>query len=179
MNTREMLTAFDTLLSELGLHFEAVVIGGAALNLLGTVSRETKDCDVLDPSIPSAILAAASEFQKREQAAGRELEESWLNNGPASLVPQLPEGWRDRLRVVFTGQAMTLHCLGRRELLMSKLFAYCDRLEDREDCIALAPTANELADILPWLECQDTNELWPEYVRDKLAELARGLGHGA
>ena len=178
MNTREILAAFDALLFERGLQFEAVVVGGAALNLLGTVSRETKDCDVLDPSIPPAILAVASEFQKREQAAGRELDQNWLNNGPASLVPQLPDGWRSRLRVVFTGRAMTLRCLGRRELLMSKLFAYCDRLEDRADCIALAPTSDELAGILPWLEHQDANETWPVYVRDKLAELAKELGHG-
>jgi len=35
-----------------------VVIGGAALNLLGVVSRPTKDCDILFPEIPEEIAKA-------------------------------------------------------------------------------------------------------------------------
>ena len=38
---------------------EAVVIGGAALNLLGVVHRTTKDCDILHPALPQAVVEAA------------------------------------------------------------------------------------------------------------------------
>ncbi len=46
----ETITGFDAFLLERGMALEAVVIGGAALNLLGVVSRRTKDCDVLSLS---------------------------------------------------------------------------------------------------------------------------------
>jgi hypothetical protein len=49
MGVRATMTAFDAYLAPNGLSFQAVVIGGAALNLLGAVVRATKDCDVLDP----------------------------------------------------------------------------------------------------------------------------------
>ena len=61
---------------------------------------------------------------------------------------------------------------------MSKLFALADRGSDLEDCIALEPTAEELAECLPWLEQQDGNELWPAHVRQTFIGLGRKLGHG-
>jgi hypothetical protein len=60
----------------------------------------------------------------------------------------------------------------------AKKFALCDRATDLHDCIALAPTAEELAECVPWLEQQDGNELWPAHVRATAADLARRLGHG-
>jgi hypothetical protein len=58
------------------------------------------------------------------------------------------------------------------------LFAFCDRRTDLADCLALAPTASELAEALPWLEAQDANEQWPQHVRQMLDELGGRLGHG-
>lgn len=48
---RQTIEAFDRYLVGLGLRFEAEVIGGAALNLLGVVDRLTRDCDVLEPTV--------------------------------------------------------------------------------------------------------------------------------
>ncbi len=79
---------------------------------------------------------------------------------------------------IFEGQALVLGTLGRFDLLKSKLFALRDRGTDRPDCIALAPTAEELAECMPWLELQDGNELWPAHVRATIDDLARRLGHG-
>ena len=39
MRPRETLLAFDTYLADRGLRLDAVVVGGAALNLLGVISR--------------------------------------------------------------------------------------------------------------------------------------------
>lgn len=85
----------------------------------------------------------------------------------------------DRARVerIFEGQALALDTLGRSDLLKSKLFALCDRGTDLPDCVALAPTASELDECLPWLDLQDGNELWPEHVRATMAELGGRLGH--
>jgi Nucleotidyltransferase of unknown function (DUF6036) len=178
MNPREILEAFDGYLAGRRLYLEAVVIGGAALNLLGVISRATKDCDILDPPLPSLILDAARGFAAEIRRGGGALQDDWLNNGPASLASVLPHGWRDRLQPAFAGSAIVLRCLGRDDLLRSKLFALCDRGIDLADCIALLPTAAELCGISPWLEQQDGNPDWPAHVQATLADLSARLDHG-
>jgi hypothetical protein len=178
MKPIETITAFDSFLAERDLSFEAVVIGGAALGLLGVISRQTRDCDILCPKLPRAIQDTAKEFAQLRSRGGDLLGDDWLNNGPASLTDVLPPGWKDRLQVAYKGKAITLHCLGRLDLLRSKLFALCDRGTDIQDCIALAPTSAELEEIKPWLEEQDTNPDWPAHARATLDDLERRLGHG-
>ena len=46
------------------------------------------------------------------------------------------------------------------------------------DCLALAPTEEEIGEITPWLEERDTNPDWPEHVRDVLRDLRERLGYG-
>jgi hypothetical protein len=173
MTPQAILTAFDRYLADRGLRLEAVVVGGAALNLLGVVSRPTKDCDVLHPTLPAAITDAARAFAAEVRVHGDVLIDDWLNNGPASLVPQLRAGWQDRLQPLVAGRALVLRTLGRDDLLCSKLFALCDRGLDRGDCVALAPTRDELLAVLPWLEQQDANPDWPAHVRATLDDLGR------
>ena len=178
MNPRETLSAFDQFLADRALRLDAVVIGGAALNLLGVVSRPTKDCDILYPQLPAAIAEAARAFAAELRGRGQVLADDWLNNGPASLADQLPSRWQRRLQTVFNGQAIVLRSLGREDLLRAKVFALCDRGIDLSDCLALAPTTAELAAILPWLEQQDINPDWPAHVRATMEDLGRRLGHG-
>ncbi len=178
MDSRKVIESFDAFLVERGLRLEAIVIGGAALNLLGIASRPTRDCDILHPELPAPILEAARSFAVETRGQGEVLRDDWLNNGPASLVDVLPDGWRERLQPAFAGRALLLRSLGRPDLLKSKLFALCDRGTDLGDCIALAPTADELSAALSWLEAQDAHPDWPAHVRATLEELARRLGHG-
>lgn len=49
MQPSAIIPAFDAYLAARGLRFDAVIIGGSALVLLGVVTRTTDDCDVLDP----------------------------------------------------------------------------------------------------------------------------------
>lgn len=176
MDPRATLTAFDPCLADRGLALEAVVVGGAALNLLRLISRQTRDCDILHPSLPAEILAAAHTFAA--EAGGGVLGDEWLNNGPSQLAPLLPAGWELRLQEAFRGRAVTLRTLHRSDLLKVKLFALCDRGLDLPDCVALAPTPAELAEAVAWLEPQDLNPGWPAHVRATLEDLARRLGHG-
>jgi hypothetical protein len=177
MRPVETLAAFDRYLAKRSLRFEGIVIGGAALNLLGIVSRTTRDCDILHPALPDEILAAAQAFAADRRREGETLADNWLNNGPAALARQLPDLWEKRVQPAFRGVALGLHTLGRDDLLRSKLFALCDRGIDLADCLALAPTAAELTALLPWVEQQDLNPDWPAHVRDTLANLAARLGH--
>ena len=59
MHTKNTLLEFDAFLQKNNATFSAVVIGGASLNLLGVISRETRDCDILDPNIPEKIKGGA------------------------------------------------------------------------------------------------------------------------
>ena len=176
--TQAILLSFDQYLTERRLQFDAVVIGGAALNLLGVVSRLTKDCDILHPEIPREIAEASRAFAIELRAQGGTLQDNWLNNGPTSLAGQLLPRWENRLQAVFVGKAIYLRCLGREDLLCAKLFALCDRGIDLRDCIALAPSVNEMEKVLPWLEQQDANPDWPAHVRATIADLRKRLGHG-
>jgi hypothetical protein len=178
VDPKQVVSAFDSFLAERGLRLEAVVIGGAALNLLGVVSRPTRDCDILHPTLPEMILEAARAFAAQLRGGGEVLRDDWLNNGPSSLADVLPAGWRERLQPAFSGRALLLHSLGRQDLLKSKLFALCDRGTDLADCLALAPTADELRAAVSWLEAQDAHPDWPAHVRATLEGLARRLGHG-
>jgi Nucleotidyltransferase of unknown function (DUF6036) len=177
MKPGEILSAFDRYLAERALRFDGVIVGGAALNLLGVVSRPTKDCDVLHPKLPEEIKAAARAFAADMRRDGEALADDWLNNGPEALVEHLQPTWEERIQTLFTGVAIQLRCLGREDLLCAKLFALCDRGLDLADCLALAPTSHELAALLPWLEQQDLNPDWPAHVRATLADLGKRLGH--
>ena len=121
MKPKETIKLFDDFLKKRGLSLDAVVIGGTALALLGVVSRQTRDCDVLDPKIPEEMVLAAREFATHRREAGELLDDDWFNNGPASLVRQLPAGWRER-------PSIFLSCSGRsrasRALGLSRLPIY-------------------------------------------------------
>lgn len=106
------------------------------------------------------------------------MREDWLNNGPSSLVPLLPNGWRERVQKVYEGQALQLWTLGRFEFLLTKLWALCDRGLDLGDCMALSPSPDELQKAMAWVEAQDAHLHWPQHVQESFTDLSRRLGHG-
>lgn len=177
MNPIEIVQKFDQYLHQNNLKFEAIVIGGAALSILGIISRQTQDVDVLDPEIPSEITLAAKAFAKIEGIKDTSLNENWLNHGPESLRKYLRPNWRMRQQPLFKGDAITFTTLGRIDLLGTKVLAYCDRGTDLKDCIDLKPNREELIEILPWVEQYDLNPDWPKYVQGQVKELAKRLGY--
>jgi Nucleotidyltransferase of unknown function (DUF6036) len=178
MLPRATIEAFDLHLVTVGLRLEAIVIGGSALALLGVVTRQTRDFDILAPELPSEVVEAARAFAREQRRLGLDVVDDWLNNGPMQLGDVLPAGWRVRVQGAFHGRALVLNTLGRADLLKTKLFALCDRGTDLTDCVAMAPTAEELADALPWVCFQDANPDWPAHVTATLEDLQRRLGHG-
>jgi hypothetical protein len=175
---KDVLIGFGRFLEGRGLHFEATIIGGAALLVTGVIDRATRDVDCLDPVIPEPIHSASVEFARTYTGPGAPLQELWLNNGPRDLRDDLPDGWRERREGIYDGPGIALHTLGRSDMLRAKLFAFCDRGQDEGDCVALAPTAAELAECLQWVIERDANPQWPEHVRRSFAALAEELGHG-
>lgn len=131
----------------------------------------------MDPSIPPPIKKASEEFAALKCKEGNVLKHDWLNNGPESLRQNLPRGWLKRCKSLFSGKALTLLSLGRKDLLKTKLFSYCDRQTDFEDCVALNPTRAELIEALGWVQNQDANPDWPRHVELSFARLAKRLGY--
>jgi len=178
MRPRPTIRAFDAYLTNRRLRFDAIVVGGSALALLGVTDRQTRDFDILHPELSGEVTEAARAFAAQKRGEGVELADDWLNNGPMQLVDVLPEGWRLRVRTVFAGDALILRALGRADLIKTKVFALCDRGTDLADCIALAPTADELKEAEPWVAEQDANPMWPDHVKATFDDLRGRLGHG-
>lgn len=178
MKPHELIPQFDTFLSARGLSFSAIAIGGAALSLMGIINRETRDCDILEPELPEYIKRAANEFAREIRRQGEIISDDWLNNGPEQLKQILPKGWSNRLVPLFAGKSLQLMTLGREDLLKSKLFAYCDRGTDLNDCILLNPTRSELIEQYDWLKVQDAHPKWANHVQDRLIDLGDKLGYG-
>jgi hypothetical protein len=173
----DVITNFDIFLEKKGLKFEAVVIGGSALSILGIITRETKDVDVLDPQIPELILAASKEFATSFKIEETSLKENWLNSGPESLRRYLRPRWQARLVPLFNGSSIKFQTLGRIDFIGTKVLAFCDREFDLKDCLAMKPTRSELLEIMPWVQSYDANPSWPNYVEEKIKNLAKVLGY--
>ena len=96
------LQAVGELVASAGARYRIVIVGGAALNLLGVVARTTVDVDILafatsrhkltpPPSRLPEPLARAI----RTVAADFGLGDDWLNTGPPfNGVPAFPAGWK-------------------------------------------------------------------------------------
>lgn len=172
-------------------HADAIVVlGGAALNLLGIAERPTSDVDILafarpEPGrlqelreppepMPEPLLRAI-----REVGRDMGLEEDWVNTGPglhwrAGLPPGLARRvhWKQYA-------ALWVGLVDRYDLIFFKLFATADSVGPRsihyQDLLALSPTAGELDAAAAWVRDQDAS---PEFVRvlDKvLAHVRRDL----
>ena len=174
---REAIEKFDMYLMELDLNFEAVIIGGAALNIMDIISRQTKDVDFLDPDIPEEIKKASINFGINNPDLKLDAN-NWMNNGPKALTRDLPKEWRNDLQKIFEGRALRLWTLGRLNLLRTKLYAYADREIDYNDCMALNPTNEELDLCLDWVLAGDLSELWPERVEYIFNKLKKDLKLG-
>jgi len=173
MDVNKIITKFDKFLVEQEYTFSGVVIGGAALIIMDISLRATKDIDFLDPELEKEFLELANTF--REKYPKLNLQEDWINNGPITLRRDLPFNWENRLVEIFKGEALILRTLGQADLLKSKLFAYCDRDIDLQDCIDLSPSNDELDEALEWLTERDGNPLWPERVKAQIDYLKERL----
>ena len=140
------------------------------MQLMGLTDRVTKDCDVLSPQIPSALKLASQAF-----ADAHGLSREWLNNGPESLIRDLPPGWESSLLPLYRGVHLKLSTLGRLDFIRSKLFAFVDRGIDLQDLLQLKPTAAEIEELRPWPSERDANPDWPKYVELRLTELLEEL----
>ena len=175
MEVKSTVQSFDRFLHERGEFFEATVIGAAALVLLDFVVRQTIDVDCLTPTIPESISKLANEFRSLHPEL--QLIPNWLNNGPESLLRELPSSWKQNVVLLYEGDAIKFYTLSRSDLLKTKLFAFCDRGDDLKDCIAMKPSVGELDDAITWVKERDMNPMWPDHVTSRFELLKKRLGY--
>jgi hypothetical protein len=177
------------LLEASGGRYAVVIVGGAALNLLGVVGRTTRDVDILafarragrawrlDPPpvpIPEQLIAAI-------RTVGRDmgLADDWLNTGPALQWKQgLPRGLAGR---VTWRRFAALHVgiIARPDFIRLKLYAAADDHRGGRhvgDLVALDPTDAELRAAARWVKTQDAGAAFPKLVDQVVQHLRSRRG---
>jgi len=187
----EIFDAFaEQLKEEDVLHLEIVVCGGSALNILGLVSRTTKDVDVVavvgkDEKGNRKLLKASPLDEKILKAAKRieqdfNLPENWFNAGPTSVLDLgLPEGLMDRIELKKYGNNLIIHFLGRYDQIHFKLYAAVDQSGGKhlDDLMQLKPKEDEIENASRWCMTHDVSEPFKESLKGCLQ--STGFGHVA
>jgi len=165
---RLALQRVGELLEARGLRFEIVIVGGAALNLLGIIERSTVDVDVIamgegvrpmrlrepaDP-LPRPLADAVATV-----ARDMNLPADWMNPRVAGQwALGVPEGFQARIRWETLG-GLEVGVSSRTDLIHLKLYAACDATGPQSrhfvDLMALSPTSGELAAAATWVVDQD------------------------
>lgn len=182
-----MISDTDKLLTQLNQQLELrgapaisiVICGGSALNVMGLVTRTTKDIDILgqlvddeviEPNFPEVFWEAAETIAKEF-----DLDEKWINDEPALMVKTgLPEGLTDRLTIKTYGECLKAGFIGRIDQIHFKLWAAADRDERSyhvEDLQKLNPTSEEIKRAAKWCLQQDPSEGFRMVLTDMLHQL--------
>ncbi|OGT99792.1 MAG: hypothetical protein A2085_00435 [Gemmatimonadetes bacterium GWC2_71_10] len=160
------LTAVGERLAHAGQPCRIVVVGGAAMNLLGLVDRATIDVDVLalgeaagairppdplPPALRDAIAAVARDTGYASDWINTTVADQWRFGLPPDLARDLE--WRTY------GGGLTVGIVSRRTLVYFKLYASADQTTPdnvhTKDLLALAPSDAELEAAAAWVRTQD------------------------
>jgi Nucleotidyltransferase of unknown function (DUF6036) len=158
-----------------------VVCGGSALILTGLVKRTTRDVDVVALLTSTGSLVSAKRLpdgliaEVRQIARDLDLDEKWLNSGPADIFTMgLPQGFAERLTTRSFGSHLQVSFISRLDQIHFKVYAAVD-LPGRhsEDLLKLNPTEQEMEAAARWAMTHDVSE---EY-RMVLIDMLRVLGY--
>lgn len=168
------------LLAARGTGVGIVIAGGAALNLLGIVSRVTRDVDVIGirgvapgplDGLPPELAEAVAEV-----ARDRGLPIDWINvQASAGLTPGTPGGWAARATWRQFG-GLHVGLAAREDLLWLKLWALADNpgrdgRRHLADLIALRPTKVELFHVVQQLAEVDGHSGFRAHLERTAAEV--------
>lgn len=176
----EPLATLGGLLTERGLGYDLLAVGGGALLLLGLIARPTRDIDIvgvidsgalrISRTLPDPLRQAISDTAVLLGLAG-----DWMNPGPASLAELgLPEGTLARA-VIRDWGSLRLRLASRVDQIHFKLYAAVDQGPDSRrfaDLQELAPTPTELGHAARWARTHDPSDAF----RSELTAALRDLG---
>lgn len=182
----DLLARLGELLEAHGPPVAIVVVGGAALNLLGVIQRSTVDIDViaigrdvtstspgrivepqgLPPELAADVARLTRDF---------DLPPAWINTTVAmQWRTGLPPGFEGRIGWRHLG-GLWLGLADRQDLVALKLHAAADndrRSRHLADLIALRPTAEELKAAVEWVEGQDAGPAFRGILQEVVAHVA-------
>jgi hypothetical protein len=182
----QALVAVGELLEADGQRVSIVVIGGAALQLLGIVDRATRDVDIvavtevpgdfsqlvrppqpLAPVLASAIAQVAKDFG---------LPGNWMNRGPANQWDiGLPAGFAERVHWR-SYRGLDVGLADRLDLIFLKLEAAADQPTDDSrhfrDLIALKCTDEELEQAAQWARDKNVGSAYHAILDRVIAHVA-------
>ena len=190
----EALSLVGELLAAEGEEYAVVILGGAALNLLGIVERTTTDVDILAFATPRPQgvpmpgtlseppnplpepLARAAAMVARDLG----LDSHWLNAGPAlQWRAGLPPGLEQRLHWR-RYESLWVGVVDRYDLIFFKLFAAADSTGPKnvhyQDLLALRPSAAELGAATDWVRTQDASPEFTDILHRVTAHVRGDLG---
>lgn len=175
----EPLAVLGQLLQERGHRYALLAIGGGALQLLGLISRPTRDIDVValvDGRELIALDGLPTPLQRavEDSASVLRLPKTWFNAGPRSLMEfGLPERVLERAHPRTWG-GLTLHIADRSDQIFFKLYAAVDqgpRSRHFDDLRRLRPTTDELRLAAAWARTHDPSEGFRSELRGALRSL--------
>ncbi len=176
IDIEQALSTLGDVLESRGVACEVVVVGGGALQLLGLITRPTKDLDVV-ALVRDGKLEGADPFppdlaRARDDVANAlGIPADWLNPGPTALLTHgLPEGFDERVTTRTYG-SLTLRIAGRVDQIFLKLYAAVDqgpRSKHVEDLRKLYPTREELLAAARWARGHDPSPGFHEMSRQAL-----------
>jgi hypothetical protein len=188
-DVEDALQKVGELLAFEGESYAIVVLGGAALNLLGLVERTTKDVDVLafaenvgkgkpklvevPEQLPGPLLRSV-----RTVARDLGLDIGWLNAGPApQLSSGLPPALEEHIQWRTLG-GLNLGLVERYGLVFFKLHAAADqgpRSRHYQDLLALHPTSDELTAAANWAKTQDASDTFQQQLESAVRQVRTDL----
>lgn len=164
-----------------------VVIGGAALNLLGIVARPTRDVDIIalaaSPGQPRVLVRPPRPLPDiltkaiRQVAKDFGLPGDWMNGEPAGQWDVgLPEGFGERVEWRTYG-GLDVGIADRIDLIFFKLEATADQPSSDSrhfrDLVALNPSENEWALATAWVREKNVGSEYQTIVDRVIAHVAR------
>lgn len=180
------LEATGALLARRGEQAAIVVVGGTALNLLGVISRSTRDVDVIAAATPRGGAAPGeirppdplpNALTRAVATVARDLglPNDWLNTTVASQwVTGLPPGFASRVTWRQYG-GLWVGLAGPRDLVFLKLYAAADDVgptsRHYKDLLALKPTPADLDAARVWIATQDPSPAVAEAVAQVIAHV--------
>lgn len=166
---KDIIDLLEELDSKLTEELEAWIIGGANLIAQGLIDRGTQDIDVIiPPSFSEQINNAIHSIAKNH-----DIHETWINTMPSSDAKFLDEGWKERSALFFKGKLLSIHLIGRKDIIGMKLAATLDRERDAEDLLAMNPTDEEWEFGRKWAREYDANPNWPALIDQLVLELKK------
>jgi hypothetical protein len=181
-----LLTRLGELLERRGRTAAIVVVGGAALNLLGVVERSTVGIDIiaigrkLTASGPTEIAEPHDLPPELTEEVTRltrdfDLPQGWLNTTIAmQWQTGLPPGFASRIEWRRYG-SLWVGLAGRWDLVALKLHAAADndpKSRHVSDLIALRPSKQDLETAAAWVSTQDVGPAFQDILTTVVAHVA-------